>query len=127
MHQIVIVDDSTTTASILRSLSSKLDGVNSVAFTDAVEALDYLRENSANLVIVDYSMPSITGIEIAKRLRRSMRHLDTPIIMLTASKEPTVRTRALEVGVTAFLNKPVRPQEFKSCVLKHMPVSESAA
>lgn len=109
--KIVIIDDSTTNLIVLRGFCSKLEGADCVGFADSEQAIDFLMANDADLVMVDYSMPRVTGIEVIKRMRASERHGTTPIIMVTSSAEVAVRRRALEVGATEFLTKPVKAPE----------------
>lgn len=115
-HPIVIIDDSSTTVAILRSLSSKILRSATEVFTDSPSALTYLAGHPASLVVVDYSMPKMTGIELIKQLRAIAHHTSTPVIMLTASSEEAVRKRAGDVGATAFMTKPVVAGEFKACL-----------
>lgn len=112
--KIVLIDDSATNNLVLRKLSERISGAECFAFTDAELALEYLFANDAALVIIDYSMPKITGIELAKRLRASPRHGTTPLVMVTATAELAVRRRAAEVGVSEFLVKPIRAAEYVS-------------
>lgn len=113
---ITVIDDSATTVVILKSLSSKVAGAQATGFTDPVAAFQHLQEAPTDLVIVDYSMPNLTGVELIKRLRETELHRHTPIIMVTTSSELAVRARALDVGATAFLQKPLKAVEFLECV-----------
>ncbi|MBS0241976.1 MAG: response regulator [Proteobacteria bacterium] len=109
--KIVLIDDSATNLIVLRNLCSKITGSEIVAFDDSEKALEHLLTDDAALIILDYSMPKITGVEVVKRLRASPRHSMTPIVMVTGSPEQAVRRRALEVGVTDFLVKPIKAAE----------------
>ncbi len=109
--KVVAIDDDPINLEIVKQVCAKLDGAEQLGFTDSELAICHLIQTPADLVIVDYSMPRITGIEVIKRLRASPRHQTTPIIMLTSSSEHAVRTRAREVGVTDFISKPFRPME----------------
>ena len=113
---IIIIDDSPTNLLILRSFVARIKGAQSIGFSDPLIAVKHLRCNPADLIIVDYSMPGMTGMEITKQLRSSLLHADTPIVMITASLEQAVRLRAAEVGVTGFLRKPVESREFAKCL-----------
>lgn len=113
---ITVVDDSPTTVVILKSLSTKFAGADATGFTDPEAALQHLGAHKTNLVIVDYSMPNMTGIELIKRLRETDLHKTTPIIMVTTSSEMAVRARAIAVGADAFLQKPLRAAEFIDCI-----------
>lgn len=119
-NRIVIVDDSPTTLAILRSLSAKVQGAATTVFTDALSALNYLALNPANLIVLDYSMPKMTGIELIKQLRTTQQHARTPIVMITGSSESAVRKRATDVGATAFMNKPVAAHDFRACLAAHL-------
>lgn len=109
--KIVLVDDNPINLAVLGSVCAKIESAEWVSFGDAEQSIAYLMVNPVDLIIVDYSMPRITGIELIKRLRASPRHGHTPIIVLTSSSELSVRRRAFEVGATEFISKPVRPPE----------------
>ena len=111
MH-IVLIDDNPINLSILQTLASRIEGARCSVFTKSEDALDYLIENDADVIGVDYSMPHITGTEVIKRMRASLRHATTPIAMVTSSKEAAVRKRALDVGATDFLTTPVNGSDF---------------
>lgn len=110
--KIVVIDDSPTNLVVLGSLTTRIKNSGYVAFSDSERAIEHLMCNDADVIVVDYSMPKITGVELIKRMRASVRHAATPIIMVTSSAELAVRRRALEVGATAFISKPVKPVEF---------------
>lgn len=114
--KIVAIDDSPTNLAVLCGLCAKLDGSTCFGFTDSELAIQHLMDDVADVIIVDYSMPKITGVELIKRMRNSFRHAKTPIIMVTGSGEMAVRKRALEVGATAFLNKPLKPADLLAAV-----------
>jgi len=112
LMKVVLIDDSSSSLFVEEALTRQLAGVETTAFTDSELALEYLITNDVDVVIVDYSMPRITGMEVAKRLRASARHRQTPIMMVTGSTEMAVRRRAEEVGVTELLIKPFKATEF---------------
>lgn len=116
--RIVLIDDSETNLAVLRSLTLKaLPGQCTCdVFKQSEEALDHLMLGAADLVIVDYSMPKMTGVEIIKRLRASPQHALTPVIMVTGSMETAVRKRALEVGATDFLTKPLNAGAYQDLI-----------
>lgn len=110
--KIVLIDDSTTNLVILRNLCGRIVGAECISYTDAEPALEYLFSNDVGLIILDYSMPRITGVEMTKRLRASPRHGTTPIVMVTGSTEVAVHKRAVEVGVTDLFLKPIRVADY---------------
>lgn len=113
---IVIVDDSPTNLVVLKSLSSRIHEGGAMAFVEPEAAASYLEQTAADLVVVDYEMPGLNGVEFIRRVRASVPNKATPIVMVTHSSDRSVRVRAIEAGATAFLNKPVDALEFKTRV-----------
>jgi two-component system response regulator RpfG len=106
MARVLIVDDQFISRNILEELVSAMDGRNIVhGFASATEALTWAAGNSPDLVLTDYKMPVMNGIEFTRRLR--LLHPDVPIVMVTAMEDRTIRYQALEAGASDFLIKPV--------------------
>jgi CheY-like chemotaxis protein len=103
---IIIVDDELVSLTVLKQLVEKLPDCNARAFTDASAALAWSEQNNPDLVIVDYMMPGLNGIEFTRRLRTLEGKTDTPVLMVTASGDREVRNSALQNGINDFLNKP---------------------
>ncbi len=83
-------------------------------FGDPVEALLWSQRSSPDLLLLDYRMPKLDGLEFARRFRRPLSHRDVPIILITVVGDEPIRNAALEAGVIDFLVKPVRPRELRS-------------
>lgn len=115
MTTIVIIDDQMTSRQILVQLVRSLeDGLNIQSFADPLEALNWSMRNPVDLVLVDYKMPEMNGIEFIRRFRRDPACESIPIIMVTAIEDRSVRYDALEVGATDFLMKPVDHHECRA-------------
>jgi two-component system, response regulator RpfG len=110
---IVIVDDSPTNLAVLKSLSAKVHNGEAKSFADSRVAAEFLKETPAELIVVDYSMPRLNGVDFIREVRASAANAETPIVMVTQSSDEAVRTAALAAGATDFLNKPVNAIEFK--------------
>ncbi|KFN44507.1 hypothetical protein N789_00440 [Arenimonas oryziterrae DSM 21050 = YC6267] len=82
-------------------------------FPDPVQALLYSQKEPPDLVILDYRMPKMDGLEFARRFRRPLSQRDVPIILVTVVGDEPIRQAALEAGVIDFLVKPVRPRELR--------------
>lgn len=123
---IVIVDDSTTNLIVLKSLSAKIYKGETKPFTDARDAVAWLETNRAELIVVDYSMPGMNGVEFIAAVRASAINGITPIIMVTNSSDQSVRLQAMKAGATDFLNKPVEAIEFKARVMEHLLAHDAA-
>lgn len=109
--KVVIVDDTHINLVLMSRLMEKLDDVTTVAFQSAREALDWCRENPYDLLILDYMMPDINGLDFINELGPDPR-TRPPVLMVTASQDVEIRHRALENGANDFLIKPIDKVEF---------------
>jgi two-component system phosphate regulon response regulator PhoB len=82
-----------------------------VTTADGEDALLIARETPPDLVILDWMIEGISGIEVCRRLRRLPETANVPIIMLTARGEETDRIRGLETGADDYVTKPFSPRE----------------
>jgi putative two-component system response regulator len=103
---IVLVDDSPITIALLKRLVGKLADCRAFPFTSAAEGLAWCVANEPDLVIVDYMMPEMDGIEFARRFRLLPGKAEIPLLMVTAADDRELRHRALTLGINDFLNKP---------------------
>lgn len=103
---IIAIDDDPL---ILNTLASILKGEYSVrAFTSGVEALDFLGRQAADLILLDYRMPDMTGFEILTMLQNDPFANDIPVIFITASNDSESEADALEHGAVDYITKPIR-------------------
>jgi len=109
---IVIVDDNLVNVRLTEALVEQMGNCTAQCFTDPVGALAWCEANAFDLLIVDYMMPVLDGIELIARLRGNPDRAQVPILMVTASNEREVLYRALEAGATDFLTKPIDTVEF---------------
>jgi putative two-component system response regulator len=110
--RIVIIDDIQMNVTLLEHLIRKIPECEFVTFTEPRKAIDWCRDNEPDLVVVDYMMQDMDGIEFT-RLFRSLNHYGSiPVLMVTANNNTGVRHEALNSGVSDFLNKPLDNVEF---------------
>ncbi len=109
---VVIIDDNKTNVLLLKHLVDRLDDGNPVTFTNPVEGLDWCLANAPDMIIVDYMMPDLDGLEFITKIRKSDNTDDLPIVMVTTADLKEVRYDALARGATDFLTKPVDTTEF---------------
>ena len=105
---ILAIDDD---AIILNTVVSILKANFSVRpFTSGEAALNYLKTNPADLILLDQWMPGMTGLEILQRLRSSPETSQIPTIFLTGALDNESEALALETGAVDYIHKPVKPQ-----------------
>lgn len=109
----LFVDDEPNVLSALARLTRESGCSCSVETASSAEAaLKLIQEKSFDVIVTDYRMPKMDGLQLLARIKRSEDTTHIPVLMLTASTEHDVRTSALEWGALEFLTKPIDPAEF---------------
>ena len=111
---ILIVDDHRLNVTLLSLLVRELPDVTTTEFTDPAAALAWCAHAEADLVLVDYVMPEIDGVEFIRRFRAIEGRATVPILMITGETESAVRLQALELGANDLMTKPVDKVEITS-------------
>ena len=108
--KILLVEDD---ANLVELICYNLDkeGFDVVRTGDGEEALVLAEEDNPDLVILDWMIANLTGIEVCRRLRRMPATANLPIVMLTARAEEADRIRGLETGADDYVTKPFSPRE----------------
>ncbi|HYD30484.1 MAG TPA: phosphate regulon transcriptional regulator PhoB [Azospirillaceae bacterium] len=107
---VLIVEDEADLVTLLRYNLEK-EGFRVMAAGDGEEALLLANEQTPNLVLLDWMLPLMSGIEVCRQLRRHPKTRDVPIIMLTARGEEGDRVRGLNSGADDYIVKPFSPSE----------------
>jgi two-component system phosphate regulon response regulator PhoB len=107
---LVVVEDEAALIELLRYNFEK-EGFRVTTAADGEAALVTVAEAKPDLVILDWMLPHVSGLEVCRQLRRKAETRDLPIIMLTARGEETDRVRGLEVGADDYVAKPFSPSE----------------
>ena len=111
-HQVLIVDDTEINLILFGALVKKLDDCQSHVFADSRQALAWVSDNVPDLIIVDYMMPDLDGLEFIRLVRDMSGRKLVPILMITANDQKQIRYRALDMGANDFLTKPIDKVEF---------------
>ena len=113
MYTILIIDDQFTSRKILEELISSLgDEILVKAFADPVKAIEYVQVHEPDLVLADFKMPRMNGVEFTKRFRELYK--DIPLVVITGVEDKQVLYDALDAGATDFLSKPVDHRECRT-------------
>ncbi len=110
---ILIVDDYKTMLRIIRNLLKQLGFTNVDEATDGAAALQKLRDGNFGLVISDWNMEPMSGLELLKEVRADGRLQKTPFIMVTAESKSENVVAAKEAGVNNYIVKPFNAATLK--------------
>ena len=113
---ILIVDDYKTMLRIIRNLLNQLKFSNVEEAGDGNTALEKLRSNSIGLVISDWNMEPMTGLQLLREVRADANLKDAPFIMITAESKTENVVAAKEAGVSNYIVKP-----FNAGTLRNKP------
>lgn len=121
---IVIIDDDSSDVSLTKTLlESEMILNKPTIFTHPQKAFNFLTktheimgEALPDLIMLDYNMPELTGLEVLKELRENVRTRLIPIIMLTNTDEEQVITESCKYNVNGFLKKPINVDVFLNLV-----------
>jgi PAS domain S-box-containing protein len=123
--RVLIVDDNATNRLILREIASGWDFL-STGVEDGFSALEQLKNNSYQLILLDKSMPGMDGFEVAKKIKQMPKYADVPIILLSSAEEKGDRKRAKELGISDVLIKPVRRSKLYDSIVSALVKKEKA-
>ena len=112
--KIMIVDDYKTMLRILRNLLKQLNFFNVEEATDGLMALEMLRKKTFGMVISDWSMEPMTGIQLLREVRSDDRLKHLPFIMITEGSKSENVFAAKEAGVSNYIVKPFNAEILKT-------------
>jgi DNA-binding response OmpR family regulator len=122
-RRILVVDDEERMVRFIR-LNLEHDGFQVIEAYNGTQAINKIRSNLPDLVLLDIMMPDMDGFEVLKIVREVS---SVPIIMLTAKGEEDDRVRGLELGADDYITKPFSPRELVSRVKAVLRRTESAS
>lgn len=104
--RILIVDDFATMRRILKNILKKIGFTQIIEADDGSNALKVLEKEKVDLVISDWNMPKMTGIEFLKAVRANTAFKDLPFLMVTAEAQKQNIIEAVQAGVSNYVVKP---------------------
>jgi len=116
---IMIVDDSRIMRNTVKGVFSGVDSAcNFIEANNGEEALALLETQPTDLILLDWNMPKLSGIDFLKQVRAMEKYKDLPIIMVTSEAAKFNVIEALKHGATDYITKPIKLDLFKSKLAK---------
>ncbi len=112
---ILVVDDSSV---VVEAVREALLGDGYIVYTagDGLEALDIVKRQKINLILLDIDMPRMNGYQLCKILKKDPNYKNIPIVMLTAKSTETDRVWGLKAGSDEYLTKPFNYSKVKEVI-----------
>ena len=124
--RILIVDDSSTMRRIIMNTLTKIGYSDFVEASNGLEAVDKLAAESIALVITDWNMPEMSGLDLVKAVRANDQTRHIPLLMVTTNAAQEHIDQALEAGVTNYLSKPFTPDTIREKIQLALKAAQAA-
>lgn len=116
--KILVVDDFSTMRKIIRNILTQLGFKNILEADDGTTALEILNKEKIDLIISDWNMPKMSGLELLKAVRSNENTKDIPFIMVTAEAQRENILEAIKYRVSQYVVKPFTPETLKEKIEK---------
>jgi CheY-like chemotaxis protein len=103
---VLVVDDESLTRDLLRMMLERAD-FRVVEAEDGIDALEKIRQQPPDAVILDVMMPNMDGFVVCQTLRQNEATADLPVLMLSAKTQPEAVEEGMRAGATRYLPKPI--------------------
>lgn len=107
--KILVVDDVTSMRHVTKSILMVAEYTNITQATDGVEALEILQDETFDLIICDWEMPNMNGLELLIEIKKNEKLKKIPFLMLTSNTEKIKVNVAIKAGATDYVIKPIQP------------------
>src|SRR5262245_13820782 len=110
---VMMVDDDPIMLEVVQTYLEEAGYTSFVTTSEPAQAMDLFTQRRPDILLLDLMMPGVSGFDILGQIRAHAELRYTPVIILTAESEPKAKLRALELGATDLLTKPVDPSELR--------------
>lgn len=124
--RILIVDDFSTMRRIIKNVLNELGFQNTDEADDGASALPMIRSGRYDLIITDWNMPGMPGLELLKAIRSDPATATTPVLMVTAEAKKDQIIKAAQAGVNGYIVKPFTPEVLRDKIVKIFDRLEAA-
>jgi len=118
-YTVMIVDDSAMDRKIMHNALEEL-GVNIIEAKDGVEALNLLKQNEVDAMLIDIEMPRMDGYTLAQEIRKYNKYRKLPLIAVTSRATKSDRVRGVEVGMNEYITKPYSKEYLQNVVRRNL-------
>lgn len=118
MKSILIVEDSTTTRSLIRAIIEEAGDLDIVEAPTGFDALKLLPTQDFDLIVTDINMPDINGLELINFIKSNPRYSHIPLVIVTTERSEEDRKRGMALGATAYVTKPFKSPELQDIIRK---------
>ena len=116
MPNILVVEDSPTMRQLISFAIKRIPDSHVIEATDGVDALKKLSSDKIDLILADINMPVMDGLKLVSLVRGNVAFKDIPVIMVTTEGAEEDMKRAIAIGASAYLPKPIQTQELLKLV-----------
>ncbi|MBI9073621.1 MAG: response regulator [Melioribacteraceae bacterium] len=120
MKKVVLIADDSPTIRKFVAFSLTMQGMEVIAVSDGMEALEKLPQQKVDLIITDLNMPNLDGFELIKAIRENDEYQDIPIIILSSLSGSEEIERGMNSGANSYLVKPFDPKRIQYEVAKYI-------
>ncbi len=110
MYKVMVVEDSPMTRQLITFALKRLPDIRITESTNGMEAFKKLSSETFDLILTDVNMPGMDGLKLIEFLRKEPKYKETPIIVITTESAEEDKNKAMAIGATAYLPKPIQTQ-----------------
>jgi two-component system, chemotaxis family, chemotaxis protein CheY len=114
--RVMVVDDMSTSRSLIYDCFDKLGITNVSAAKNGADALGAIKKSPVHLVVSDYNMPTMNGLELLKALRGNPKTEKIGFILVSGSPDQTLVDKGRQLGMNNYLKKPFNPSDLERCI-----------
>jgi two-component system chemotaxis response regulator CheY len=118
--RVLIVDDSRATRELLTSSIETIEDTSVTETSSGVEAIRILSQDAFDLILTDVHMPDLSGLELLRFVKRSERHRNVPIFLVSTEGSDEDRRRGMTLGASEFVVKPFEPDELCALARRYL-------
>lgn len=123
MSTVLVIEDDQNLREGLELLF-QIEGYRSLGSSNGITGMELIRRHRPDIVVTNYKMPGADGFDVLQAVREHPHMTHTPVVFLTADHTPSLRERALDAGVDAFLTKPFQLEELVGTVSRLLSQNE---